>query len=254
MQPHFSAAAVLFVSLATAVPVQAQDIRLVTGPDYHPFTDDDLPGGGLATELVRQAFDRAGATVTVDFTSWVRGYASVRDGSYVATFPYILTEEREAEMLASDPMYTVQFKMVSSVDRMLEYEGAAALAGLIMCLPVGFGTQGEIQAQIDTGAVAVEQPESYGACFRQVLADRADFMVVNETIFRATLADEGMDVAEFHFAQAPVQSLTHHLLVSRDNPDGPAVLERFNEGLAALKADGAVDGLFAVYTGAPQTN
>lgn len=86
-------AAVLAVGLARPA-CAAEQFALVTGEDYPPFADPRLPGGGLATILVRQVVAALGATARVDFLPWRRGYEDTLRGRYDGTFPYVRTPER----------------------------------------------------------------------------------------------------------------------------------------------------------------
>jgi polar amino acid transport system substrate-binding protein len=54
-------------TLAAATPV-----TLTTGNDYPPFAHSQLPGGGLATEVVRAALETQGTTLDVRWTTWTR--------------------------------------------------------------------------------------------------------------------------------------------------------------------------------------
>lgn len=250
MPNHSLAFAALIGSLAIGIPQShAEAVRLVTGNDFEPYTDETLLGGGLATVLVRRTFERAGDQVTIDFTGWTRGYRFAKEGQYDGTFPYLLTEEREADMLASESLYSTRVLLVSSADRPLEFESLDALSGMTLCLPVGFAIAAEVEALVESDVVLRQEPQSYGDCFRLLLGERADFMVVDEDTLHTTIVEERLERADFHVAGKPVRILTNHLLISRAIPDGPAILDRFNAALADLYEEGIVGDLFLDYAG-----
>ena len=92
----------LLSGLASAAPVQ-----LVTGDDYAPFTDRELPQGGMLTELVQQALLQAGHQPKLSWLPWKRGYQATLRGQFDVTFPYLKTAEREADYLFSAPLYEI---------------------------------------------------------------------------------------------------------------------------------------------------
>ena len=69
------------MALASAAPVQ-----LVTGDDYAPFTDRELPQGGMLTELVQQALLQAGHQPKLSWLPWKRGYQATLRGQFDATW------------------------------------------------------------------------------------------------------------------------------------------------------------------------
>ena len=81
-----------------AVSVQAEELAIATGNDYAPFTDEELPEGGLATEVVVEAFAAVDHEVDIDFRPWARGYHDTGQGVFAGTFPYVHSDERAEEM------------------------------------------------------------------------------------------------------------------------------------------------------------
>ncbi len=75
-----------------------QSVRLVTGNDYKPFTDQSLPQGGMITAIVNQIFIKMGYIPEIEFLSLSRGYSLSSRGAVLGTFPYVKTPERLAEI------------------------------------------------------------------------------------------------------------------------------------------------------------
>ena len=51
-----------------------EGLRLVTGNDYKPFTDESLPEGGLANEIVKRSYDQIGVKYSIEWKPWKRGF------------------------------------------------------------------------------------------------------------------------------------------------------------------------------------
>ena len=82
---------------AARATVIESTLDLVTGNDFAPFTGEDLPQGGMLTELVLRSFKAMGLGYDVRFVPWKRGYDGVVAGKFLGTFPYVRTPEREQE-------------------------------------------------------------------------------------------------------------------------------------------------------------
>ena len=80
MRPLLCALGLLLIVLVTPA-VAAEKLRLVAD-SWPPFTDSDLPGGGLATNIVTAALTRAGYTSNVEQVPWARALMGIGEGRY----------------------------------------------------------------------------------------------------------------------------------------------------------------------------
>lgn len=86
-------------SLAAAEPT----VELATG-EWPPFVSQSLQQDGVFSQMVRQAFQRAGYQVHLNYMSWPQAEAMIRMGKAAAAFPYRPTQERETEFDFSAPL------------------------------------------------------------------------------------------------------------------------------------------------------
>lgn len=234
---------------AAAVPGRAADspLDLVTGNDFAPFSGEDLPQGGLMTELVLSAFRTVGLGYEVRFVPWKRGYDGVLAGRFLATFPYVRTPEREREALFSDPVLEVRQLVYLSTHTRMAFAGPEDFKGRTVCAPIGYALPPELAEMVERRDLTRESPADLVACARMVATGRADVFVIDEytgraAVQRAGVAD-GIRIAERPYALAP-----QHLIVSRGNPEAGAVLAAFNAGLKKLKESGAFAEIVARHT------
>lgn len=229
--------------LSIAHPVAGQNLpalTIVTGANYGPFTDPDLPGGGLAVEIVTAVFDEAGVALkSIDFPPWKRGYSETLNHKADATFPYMKTPEREAAMLFSESIYDVRSVAVFASDTGYDFAGFDSLKGLTICLPLGYATP--VQPLINKGDVRIAaQPQDSSQCLKTVVAHHADFFIENEfTVLR--LIQEQNAEKNVRIAATAVNSFSNHLIVAKDHPRANRIIAAFNDGLARLKATGRYD-------------
>lgn len=221
-----------------AVPAGAADIKLVTGDDYAPFTDQNLPGGGLATELVTAAFAAMDKTTSLEWLPWRRGYEATRAGSFDATFPYVPTDARQADFLYSAPIYTIRQVAVSAGDTPLDYEGPESLEGKRLCSAIGYALPAPIAPLVESGAVTVQEPAEVTSCPLLVQAGRVDLFVLDAPTARSTITAAGLDPGDFAFADRPVAESSLHLIVSRQHPRGAEIMAAFERGLRSVREAG----------------
>ncbi|CAO3417406.1 substrate-binding periplasmic protein [Azospirillum doebereinerae] len=222
-------------------------LDLVTGTDFAPFTGDDLPNGGLITELVQRAFAAVGQTHELRFIPWRRGYDGVVSGRFLATFPYVRSPERERDALFSDPVITMRQLVYLSAKPRMTFDGPADFRGRVVCAPGGYALPPELDALVRQGALTRETPSSLSACVRMVTMGRADAFVINEYAGNAAVAQAGAQDG-VRAAGKPYAVVSEHLIVGRATPGGAGVIDAFNAGLKILKESGAYDEALARHT------
>lgn len=243
---------------AEPAPAPYTGLDLVTGGDYAPFTGEELPGGGLVTDLARRAFAMSGRRYDVRFMPWRRGYDGVVAGRFLATFPYVRTPEREQEVLFSDPVIEVRQFVYMSNRTAMAFDGRLVSGprglegfhGRTVCQPVGYALPPELETLVGQGQLARQTPSDLGACVRMVATGRADALVIDEYSAAAAIARSGL-ADDIRVSQHPYAVVTFHLVIGRATPGAETTLAAFNDGLKALKAQGVYRELLSGHTVPP---
>lgn len=241
-----SAAVTAVLVFSPALAIGGEPFKVVTGPDFRPFTDPSLPNGGLLTEIVTAAFAEAGVAIApIEFLPWKRGYGDTLERKVDATFPYLKSAEREGEMEFSDSAYDVRAVAVFAADSNLDYTGPESLKGRSICLPLGY----DLKATVDNAEVTVgAQPRDLSQCAKIVAAHRADFFVENTFTVRQIIKEQ--DAAkDLKIASQPIHSNSNHVIVAKSHPKAKEILAAFNEGLAKLKASGKYNEIVTRHLG-----
>ncbi|TMV05583.1 transporter substrate-binding domain-containing protein [Ruegeria sediminis] len=234
--------------------IRDRQILLITGGGYAPFTDENLPNRGLYTKLVETALLRAAPEQAYKI-QFVNDWNSHLDLlmptlAFDATFPWSRPDCDAAESLSesdrnrcetynfSNPFYEV-------VDTFFAKEGSgyeatltyADFAGTTICRPEGWTLSHMDAVGLYEPAIKLFRPVSPDECFYAVMDGRADIVAVE-----AHLAVEAIDRLGFEHqiienpnlaAIKPLNVMTHV-----DNPDGEAILETLNQGLAIMQQSG----------------
>lgn len=243
MKP-LSAIVLLATTMAMAGTTGAE-VRVATGNDYAPFTDEDLPEGGLATELVVRAFEAAGAdSIDVDFRPWARGFHDTAQGLFAGTFPYVYTDDRaERVQYAPTPLASIENIVVSSADSPVDYDGVESLTGLDLCRPLGYALPGVIEQHIEDGHINASGVSEIESCPRMIEMGRADYFVATNFTWPGLVAGLGLNDADFHVAEQPVEAQALHF-ISAHGDDGDQAIAQYEQGMAILHDSGEYEEIF----------
>ncbi|MDA7965151.1 transporter substrate-binding domain-containing protein [Ruegeria sp.] len=234
--------------------IRDRQLLLITGGGYAPFTDEDLPQRGLYTELVETAFLRAAPEQGYKI-QFVNDWSSHLDLlmptlAFDATFPWSRPDCEAAATLSetdrtrcetynfSNPFYEV-------VDTFFAKEGSgyestrtyADFAGATICRPEGWSLTHMNAVSLFEPTITLMRPVSPDDCFHAAVNGEADIVAIE-----AHLAVEAMSRLgyEHQLVENPnlaaIKSL--NVMTHKDNPDGEAILETLNQGLAIMQQSG----------------
>ena len=235
-----AAVLVLWAGSATAEP-----LRLATGNGYAPYTDSDLPNGGLATAIVRAAFEAADREVAITFVPWRRAYRGTLSHRYAAAFPYVGTPDRRAEVRYSDAVHTAVGTAHVRRNSGLEIDESADLHGLSGCLANGYGASTSTRELYRSGAVRRVSPPTLRTCFDLLERGRVDFVEAGRLVGRHAARAVHGGSGWVRPAGIELSRETLHLIVADDHPDSGEILRTFNKGLKILRRSGQYRGLAA---------
>ena len=158
-----------------------EEIDVVTGNDYQPFSDKKLPEGGLFTEIVRVAFERAGYKPSIEFLPWEYALKSTKKSKFMATFPWFDTEERRKELVYSRPIYEVLILVFFKKNSNLNFQSINDLNGLKVCRPEGYFLD-DLKDKIAKKEIIHVAPETPQECFKMVQSGEVDVVSVNDIV------------------------------------------------------------------------
>ncbi|HVI89255.1 MAG TPA: transporter substrate-binding domain-containing protein [Dongiaceae bacterium] len=232
--------------LTMTLPVAADatvGLRLVTGPDYKPFTDPGLPMGGMQSEIVRAAFAKVGEAVSITFQPWMRGYAETQRLVFDGTFPYARSTERAKDFLYSDDIYVQVSRPYVLKDSTLAATTPGDLAGKTLCSPQGYVVAAPIAQLLARRAIRLERPDGMDQCFKMLQLRRVDAVICIDVQAQATARHVFGHQDMVKPLAAVVAITSHNLIVARQHPDAARIIGDFNRGLALLKASGEFDAI-----------
>ncbi|NOC45433.1 MULTISPECIES: transporter substrate-binding domain-containing protein [unclassified Ruegeria] len=234
--------------------IRDRQLLLITGGNYAPFTDESLPNRGLYTHLVETAMFRAAPEQAYKI-QFVNDWSSHLDLlmptlAFDATFPWSRPNCEEAVALSEDDRnrcetYNFSNPFYEVVDTFFAREGSgyeetltyADFAGATICRPEGWSLSHMDAVSLYEPVIKLLRPTSPDDCFHALMEGTADIVAIE-----AHLAAEAIERLGYKHRiienpnLAAIKSL--NVMTHKDNPDGEAILETLNQGLAIMQQSG----------------
>lgn len=246
--------------------VYRQTLWLLTGSAYEPFADQDWPEKGMATQIVRAAFEKVelDADYRVDFVNdwgshlplllkerkfdmgfpWLRPDCDALEGKAVDAD----TRQRCEEFAWSEPIYTFSVVLFAPSGISNPPTEFSQLEGKRLCRPAGYYTFDLIEKNLIAGEnITLVRPNSPVDCFELLDRGEVDFVTFNRFTGQVALVKAGLD-GVIEPLMTLVDARTLHL-VAHNKYDQPAQawMKKFNQGLAKLRQSRDYDRIVAFH-------
>ncbi|MCX4027485.1 transporter substrate-binding domain-containing protein [Endozoicomonas sp. SM1973] len=218
------------------VVAEDQPTIIATG-DWAPFTGKSLLNGGMLVEVVEAALKQTKHRYKIDYLPWKRAYKSLIEGNIAASFPWMLTEERQKLFSISDSIYKSTERFFVSKNFSIDYKKDQDIKGLRVCLPLGW-TQAPIQKFLDKKTLSLYQPKTEEDCFEAITLKRADLYSVNSISGWEAIRKAGLKSSDFKILGPVIRENTFVLLASKEYKNSAELIKDLNEGLRVIKNKG----------------
>jgi len=230
-----------------AFPVQAkQSITLAFG-QWAPYHSTSLPGNGLASMIYSEAFALEGIDVKYDVLPWKRGYDLAMRGEVHGSVGWLKTDERERHFIFSDPVMFSRVVMFHKRDLDLNWETLEDIKNYQVVLPLGDLSHELVRPAMRGGRGGVQTSNNYLLGMKMLIEGRADIFICNAEVGKFLLTTHFPHVNNVTQHPTPVIKGASHLIISRNIPNGQALVKRFNKGLKTLKQNGRYDDIFNIF-------
>lgn len=229
-------------------------IYIVTGDDWAPYIDKDWPKGGMATLIVKAAFEEAGLGERVRIHHISDWNAQIRElvpaNRYQLTFGWAMPDmnfwkscERLPEAMQVRCDYDKSKPIMTTTLGFFREVGRADLANLAfedlgkakLCRPAGWST-----FELVENGLTPENwvgTDTVNECFNLLMQGEVDFVVLNRFTGIATATEMGIR-QNVELAPFTVPGRIY-LLAHKDNPlNTTGYLDAFNRGLQRLVDNG----------------
>lgn len=230
--------ALLVATLCLPLLAGGQERTLIAAADpYPPYVDPQVPGEGLAMEIVRAAFKTQGYTVKLEMMPWVRVEKGVSEGRFDILVDVWRTEARAKELLFSTPYAISKIKFIKRKENPFEYTGLESLAGKSIGVIRGYGYSDAFNAAT---TFTREEVPSMEHNINKLLIKRIDLTLEDEITAKGLIRKMGPKVeAQLDFTANALANNPLYVAAGLKHPRHKDIIDAFNRGLLAIKADGS---------------
>lgn len=228
--------------LACSNALAAERTLKIAATEYPPYYGTDMEGQGFITEIIVEAFKRSGYDLDIKFLPWKRALEGTKAGKHDGLFTVWYRAEREEWFLFSKPLPANEVGFFRRADNDISSSDYAALKDRKIGVVRGYASPpGFDDAGLKT-AEAKDDEEN----LRKLQKGRIDLALVDKILGQHIInAKLSGSAAEFAWIDPPVQVDEQFLVISKKAADHEAILAAFNEGLAAIEADGTLKAIMA---------
>lgn len=236
-----------FVWLCVGNPGLAHDEVRLTNGEWPPYFSENLEGGGLGSQIVREAFKLAGVSVEYGFFPWKRAYVLAETGEWHGSVLYGWSEEREKIFYYSDAVFEAREVFFHRKERKFDWASMRDLANMRVGANVGYFYGPEFHNAAEEGLFDLDMTVAAKANFGKLIAGRIDLYVDDEIVGLHELRNNfpESDVAAITIHPKPVWVTPLYLLLSRKDPANAERTRLFNLGLRRLRQNGRFYELLA---------
>jgi polar amino acid transport system substrate-binding protein len=220
----------------------AAPLKLVSDV-WPPFTDvEGKPHEAL--DLVKAALLRGGAQSKTSILPWAEAEAALEQGKFDGSAAMWKTPERDKYLYYSQPYLENRLVLVSRKGENVGMKSVKELAGKRVALTTGYGYGTEITKV--PGVTYVYRP-SDAECLRAVLANDADYLLLDELMVRHLYEFYGQKAATLMATgQAPLVRYGLRFALRKDYPRAESIIDEFNHAVQKMMQDGTYNVLLHV--------
>ena len=231
-----AALVVLLLTQACAAMAQSGPVRLAT-TDWPPYIARDLPQQGYAAEVARQAFARVGIEAEVVFLPWKRTMEDTRTGRFHAFLPAYFSSQRMRDFVFSAPFAGGELAFMVRKNSTLAYKTLRDLEGRLIGVVRGYdNTPAVDSADFLTKEEAVDDEMN----LRMLLSGRLDMAVADVNVANYIVSRRLGRPGAIRPLTPTLGERLLYLCFPKSRPDHLELVALFDEGLAAMHADGSL--------------
>jgi len=227
------------------VPVWAEEKKVVLGAyEFPPFVGEQLPNGGIFTEITVEAFKKVGYQVEVQFLPFARALQYGKDGEVDGIVMFWHNTEREQWFIFSDPLPTSQVGFYKRKNDTISFTTYANLKSYRIGVCRGYANPpGFDEAQLKTDVVTTDKQN-----LQKLQAKRIDLALIEKRMAQYLIQTEFPQfAAELEWMKPPLEIKQQYLGVSKKAVAYEQKLHDFNQGLKQLTDEGVVKSILAKY-------
>lgn len=228
------------------------DTVTISSGEWSPYTSRHLPGGGLLSQIVSEAFTLEGIDVKYSYHPWSETMTLAMEGIADATIGWVYSAEREQVFWYSIPLAQSITSIFHRANRELTGRSIEDLYGLKMGIINGYHYSGQFAKAEKSGHITVFRFASDQQILRELLKGNIDIFIADKLVVQRIMQRflTASEIAAISIRSSILEPEPLYLLFNRESEGAQTKLKSFNRGLKKLKASGRYDKLLQEFEGA----
>ncbi|MDX1451948.1 MAG: transporter substrate-binding domain-containing protein [Oleiphilaceae bacterium] len=207
---------------------------------YPPYYASDLPHGGPISQIIEEAFERAGYSVSREELPWARAFEWTREGEYDALYTAWYREERKEHFAFSEPLPANEIVFFAHRDLARDYNGPESLNNKVLGVVRGYA----LPAKLSLASLSVQRVTSDQQNIEKLVRGYIDVTIIDRALAKYLMRQFAPSKIDLYQAlNPPLEIENQHLIFSRKAENYAAKLASFNAAYLQLKAEGRVSQL-----------
>ncbi len=215
-----------------------QSLRMVIS-NWAPYKGENLPDGGIASDITRQVLNRIGYSVETASVPWKRALISTMKGAYDVIPAIWSTPEREVSLHFTDPILKSRIVVISLKSYKFEFKHLEDLRGKTIGVGRGWGYPDDF---MNADYFKRDQAKDFETNIKKLINGRFNIIVGEEFAARYTINTKFKDkINSFRYSSVSIKEATLLVAFSRLLPDYEKITIQFNQALKAMHEDGSYE-------------
>jgi len=230
----------IIVFLMGATLCFSEETVLIGVNEYTPLLSKKLENNGPVARILTDIFALEGIKTKYMWVPWKRAYINVKNCNYDLTPCWSKNEEREKEMIYSDPLYPMYHVFFHLKSNPFQWQSYDDLKGLKIGATIGYFYGDEFKKAENEGKIFVDYAPGDELNFKKLVAGRFSLFVANY-ITGYSIAEKALSPDEFSkitHSTKPVSKPSHHYVLFAKTERGIRLNQLFNKGLKQMKENG----------------
>jgi polar amino acid transport system substrate-binding protein len=228
----------ILMAILFSVPVNGAEKKaiVVAADPWPPYVDPQDEKQGLSLEIIRAAYKTQGYDVIYKNIPWARAEDGVKTGIYDVLPDVWFTEARTKDFMYSKPYASNDIKFIALKNDPFEFDGIKSLSGKRVGVIRGY-----VYSEEFTNAKGFKQfgVPDFMLNMKKLISKRIDLTLEDEIVARQRIAKEDPKLLDqVRFSENSLSHRDLYIASGYKNPRHQEIIEAFNKGLAAIKANG----------------
>ncbi|MBV8047123.1 MAG: transporter substrate-binding domain-containing protein [Paludibacterium sp.] len=218
---------------------------VLSNDEYPPYVSERLPGFGVLSRVVTEAFKLQNVQVRYVFFPNNRTLQSARTGAVDGSLGWAKTPERQRDLLYTDPVMNLRMVFFQRKDHPVKWQQLRDLAGYRIGATTGNTYSDEFAQLQQAGVLKVETAPDDVANFRKLMAGHLDLFPIDAEVGAMLLmqAFSAGQRQQIEMQGTPFWSAPMHVVIWKGQPQAAELVRRFNLGLQQLRRTGEFNRL-----------